>query len=441
MADGLQSYEFNGGAYFKSRSGELFFGGIDGFNAFFPRTVKDNPYIPPVLITDFQIFNQTVPIGKEFKGRTILDKSISATDSITLTHKHYTFSLGFAALSYIHNEENEYAYTMEGLENTWNYVGQRRFVTYANLAPGEYTFRVKASNNNGVWNEEGAALKIRILPPLWETWWFRGILGLVIVGIILAAFRLRTRMIMKRLLLEERMKMAGLEATRMLAGGIAHDFNNLLATIIGNIDMAMSESIPGDTVHKMLSSAEISSRKAADLVQQFLTFSKGGILIKKTVRLQTIIRDAVLAVIKDSDIKCSFYLYDSLWTVDCDPMQISQAIKNIILNSKQAMTNEGILEVSAMNRESFADRVPGDPAGKCICVFLKDNGIGIPKRNLSRIFEPYFTTGSDVTQKGLGLGLSIVHAIITRHGGTIQLTSEVGKGTTVRICLPVSTEK
>jgi signal transduction histidine kinase len=246
---------------------------------------------------------------------------------------------------------------------------------------------------------------------------------------------------MKRLLLEERMKIAGLEATRMLAGGIAHDFNNLLATIIGNIDMAMAESTPGDAVHDMLTSAELSSRKAADLVQQFLTFSKGGILIKKTVRLQGIIRDAVLAVIKDSDIKCSFYLYDSLWPVDCDPMQISQAIKNIILNSKQAMADDGILEVSAVNRESLDEKVPGGPAGKCVCIFIKDNGVGIPKRNLPRIFEPYFTTGSDVTRKGLGLGLSIVHAIITRHGGTIRITSEVGKGTTVRISLPVFTEK
>lgn len=441
VADGLQSYEFNGGAYFKSRGGELFFGGIDGFNAFFPRSVKDNPYIPPVLITDFQIFNQPVPVGKEFKGGMILKKSITAADSITLTHKHYTFSLEFAALSYIHSEENEYAYTMEGLEDTWNYVGQRRFVTYANLAPGEYTFRVKASNNNGVWNEKGAALKIRILPPLWETWWFRGVLGILILGLILAAFRLRTRLIMKRLLLEERMKMAGLEATRILAGGIAHDFNNLLATIIGNIDMAISESTPGDMIHKMLSSAELSSRKAADLVQQFLTFSKGGILIKKTVRLQGIVRDAVQAVLGNSNIKCGFYLYDSLWPVDCDPLQISQAVKNIVLNSKQAMAEDGILEVSAMNKESAADRIPGGPTGKCVCIFIKDNGIGIPKRNLSRIFEPYFTTGGDVTQKGLGLGLSIVHAIITRHGGSIQVTSEVGEGTTVRICLPASTEK
>lgn len=438
MADGLQSYEFNGGAYFKNSKGELFFGGIDGFNDFFPHIIKDNPYVPPVVFTDLQVLNQTVSIGEKVRGHIILEKSITASDTVTLTHKHHIFSIGFAALNYIHNEENEYAIMMEGLDDSWNYVGRRRSINYANLAPGEYTFRVKASNNHGVWNEKGAALKITILPPYWATWWFRVSLGLVVLILVLTAFRVRTRIIMKRILQEERMKMARLESTRILAGGIAHDFNNLLATIIGNIDLALLEAPHGTTLRKVIEAANRSSLKAADLVHQFLTFSKGGILIKKTVRIQRIVRDSVRSVLRDSGVKCRFNLPADILPVDCDVLQISQAVKNIVVNSKQAMAEDGVLEVSAENKTLSMERVSENTHGKFIQISFKDNGAGITKKNLARVFEPYFTTRSDVTQKGLGLGLSVTHAIITKHDGTIQVASEVGEGTTVRICLPAS---
>ncbi len=438
MADGLQSYEFNGGAYFKNSRGELFFGGIDGFNAFFPHTITDNPYVPPVVITDLQVFNQPVPIGEKVRGHVILQKSITASDAVTLTHEHHILSIGFAALNYIHNEKNEYAYMMDGLESSWNYIGRKRLINYANLSPGDYTFRVKASNNHGVWNEKGAALKITILPPYWATWWFRALLGLLVLVLVFTAYRVRTRIIMKRLLQEERMKMARLESTQVLAGGIAHDFNNLLATIIGNIDLALLDAPPGTTLYKLIDAANRSSLKAADLVHQFLTFSKGGILIKKTVLIQGIVREAVRSVLLDSRVKCTFDLPADIRPVDCNAMQISQAIKNIVANSKQAMGENGILEVTAENKTLSAEPASKGTPGNYVHISIKDNGAGIPKKNLPRVFEPYFTTSDNVTQKGLGLGLSVTHAIITKHDGTIQVASEPGEGTTVRISLPAS---
>jgi DNA-binding NtrC family response regulator/ligand-binding sensor domain-containing protein len=190
MGDGLQSNEFNGNAYYKSKGGEMYFGGVNGFNVFYPENIKDNPYIPPVVITDFQIFNESVDVN----GDAPLRKHITETEEITLSYRDNVFSLEFAALDYANPEKNQYKYMMEGFDEDWINPGARRFVTYTNLDPGEYIFRVKGANNDGIWNEEGASVKIIITPPFWQTWWFR---TLVILSILLSAYTWYNRRINK----------------------------------------------------------------------------------------------------------------------------------------------------------------------------------------------------------------------------------------------------
>jgi len=198
VSDGLQSNEFNTGTGCKLRSGELLFGGINGFNLFHPDSIKDNPFIPPVVITEFQLFNTPVPIGKTEDGRTLLAKHISETNEITLSYKDNVFSFGFAALNFLFSHENQYAYIMEGLEKKWNYVGNRRYASYTTLPPGNYVFRVKGSNNDGVWNEEGASIKITITPPYWKTWWFYGLCLFVVCYVIATAFIHQRRRLIKQ---------------------------------------------------------------------------------------------------------------------------------------------------------------------------------------------------------------------------------------------------
>jgi len=179
--DGLQSDQFNFRSACKSRSGEFFFGGPNGLNVFYPNQITDNPYIPTVILTDFQIFNAPVPIRDEDSP---LQQHINETDHMTLSYTHSVFSFAFAALNYRFPEKNQYAYIMEGFENTWNYVDStRRFATYTNLDPGDYTFRVKASNNDEVWNKEGKSVNITIMPPWWETWWFYTLCAAGVLGI------------------------------------------------------------------------------------------------------------------------------------------------------------------------------------------------------------------------------------------------------------------
>lgn len=192
-SDGLQSNEFNGGSFYKSRSGEMFFGGIHGFNAFYPDTIKDNQYIPPIVITSFQKLNKAVK----------LDMPIPTIRELTLSYKDYFFSFEFAALDYTAPLENKYAYKMEELDDDWIYTdSDKRFATYTTLEPGEYIFKVKGSNNDGKWNEEGASITITITPPFWKTWWFQALLIIIFILIVWALYKKR----MKNLFLRTRME-------------------------------------------------------------------------------------------------------------------------------------------------------------------------------------------------------------------------------------------
>ncbi len=180
VEDGLQSNEFNGGAFFKSKSGEMFFGGIHGFNSFDPQQITDNPNLPPVVITGFFKFNRPVK----------LEQSIAALEELHLYHKDYVFSFEFAALDFSAPRKNQYVYKMEGLDEEWIYTdAKKRFASYTTLSPGRYVFRVKGSNNDGLWNEQGTALKIVIHPPLWKTWWFSALVGLLAAGLAYRGYR------------------------------------------------------------------------------------------------------------------------------------------------------------------------------------------------------------------------------------------------------------
>jgi PAS domain S-box-containing protein len=198
VRDGLQSNEFNEGAAWINEYGEIFLGGNNGVSIFHPDGLIQNTYIPPVKITDFKIFNKSVPVGKGKEGVTILEKVIDETREISLPYNYNIFSFQFAALDYINPGKNQYAYRMEGLEKEWNYVGNRRFVTYTTLAPGDYVFRVKGSNNDGVWNNKGTRIKIRVIPPYWRTLWFQALVISLLVKAIIVTFRTRTRNIKKR---------------------------------------------------------------------------------------------------------------------------------------------------------------------------------------------------------------------------------------------------
>jgi PAS domain S-box-containing protein len=193
VSDGLQSNEF-GKVCYQSPDGEMFFGGSNGFNAFFPESIRDNPYVPPVVLTSFKIFNKPVPIG----AKSVLTKVISYADSLTLAYRDNVFSFEFAALSYANSQKNRYRYKLEPLEPGWNEVGSKQHLaTYTNLDPGKYTFRVQGSNSDGVWNEEGVSLPILVTPPWWKTIWFRALGVAMVLALLWAAYQFRVHQLQR----------------------------------------------------------------------------------------------------------------------------------------------------------------------------------------------------------------------------------------------------
>jgi PAS domain S-box-containing protein len=191
-SDGLQSNDFSEGCYEDSQSGEMLFGGNNGITTFFPENIRDNPFVPPVVLTSFKIFNKPVPIGP----KSVLKKAIPYADSLTLSYRDNIFSFEFAALSYANSQKNRYRYKLESLETGWNEVGSKqRLATYTNLSPGKYIFRVQGSNSDGVWNEEGVSLSILITPPWWKTTGFRALCLAAFLALLWAAYQLRVRQI------------------------------------------------------------------------------------------------------------------------------------------------------------------------------------------------------------------------------------------------------
>jgi PAS domain S-box-containing protein len=212
--DGLQGNEFNKRSIYKTKDGTIYFGGANGYNFFHPEQIQDNPFIPKVVISNLLVFNKPVEIGA--KNSPLL-KQLSESKKIILAHQLNVFTIEFTALNYIAGEENQYAFKLEGFEENWNYVGHQKRATYTNLDPGSYIFRVKAANNDNIWNDEGASIHIVVLPPWWKTWWFKLTEVLCIVMFI---FLLVIRIINR---------------FRRLANQTIFDERNQLKTLINNI--------------------------------------------------------------------------------------------------------------------------------------------------------------------------------------------------------------
>jgi len=202
----------------------------------------------------------------------------------------------------------------------------------------------------------------------------------------------------------------------------------------------MMETKPGDKVAQILTKMEKVIHQTADLSEKFLTFSEGGYPSKKTAAVGAIVHDSAIAALDGTGIKSSIVMSGELWNVECDGVQIERVIGSITKNAVEAVDGGegGKIDVTAANVYLDRDEVPPLKAGRYVSISITDNGKGIPRENLPKIFDPYFTTSHQVSRKGLGMGLSISHSIIKRHSGAITVSSEVGAGTTFRVYLPVS---
>lgn len=234
---------------------------------------------------------------------------------------------------------------------------------------------------------------------------------------------------------KELLKVKKLESIGVLAGGIAHDFNNILTAILGNINLALLDETLKEKTRERLSDAEKASLRVRDLIQQLMTFSKGGDPVTETSSLENVIKESANFVLHGDRVACRYNIPEDLWLVDIDKGQISRVVQNLVINASHAMPEGGIIEITCENMTS-ADKtaLPHDREGKFIKISIRDSGIGIPEKIIDKIFDPYFST----KREGSGLGLAICQSIIRKHNGDIFAESSPGEGTTFSIYLPVS---
>ncbi len=450
VGDGLQGDSFLLHSAYKSASGELFLGGVGGFNAFYPDRLANNPHVPVVVLTDFQLFNQPVVIGADSP----LQEHISLAEQITLSYDQSVFSFKFAALNYRSPEKNHYAYKMEGFDQDWTYVdSQRRFATYTNLDPASYTFRVRASNNDGVWNEEGASIKIVITPPWWETWWFRSSAAVVVVGLVFGAFRWRVRSIESRnrwlesqvadrtrRLQKQTVELAQArdkaetanQAKSAFLANMSHELRTPLNGILGYAQILKQDRDLSTRQTDGLNVIRQSGEHLLTLINDILDLSKieaGKMeLYPADVHLAGFL-EGIISIIGaragQKDLLFSYEPQKPLPTgIRVDETRLRQVLLNLLGNAVK-FTDRGqvTFRVSELMRKQ--------PDHSLLRFEIKDTGVGMTAEQLERVFLPFEQVG-DVKRRaeGTGLGLTLSRRLVRAMGSEVQVKSETGKGST-----------
>jgi signal transduction histidine kinase/streptogramin lyase len=431
---GLPGNLFNRNTPTKTAHGELLFGSSKGLTLFKPGDLWDNDYIPPVVITDFQIFNKPVPIGVPGSP---LTKAPGRMDTVRLRYDQSVFSFAYAALNYRSPEENQYAYRLEGFDKTWHSVGKKRTATYTNLDPGTYTFYVRGSNNEGLWNEEGAQVRVIVAPPLWRTWWaylLYALAALALMSLVLH-FQLRKQAFEREHTLNQRLQELDKLKDEFLAN-TSHELRTPLNGIIGLSESLLDGAggpVP-EPMKKYLEMIAYSGKRLANLVNDILDFSKLKNHTLQLHRRPVNAHESVQILLKMTEplvgtkpLELINAVPESLPPVFADEGRLQQILYNLVGNAVK-FTDQGSVTVSAKHEY---DRVVID---------VVDTGIGIPPDQVNKIFESFEQVDGTDNRKygGTGLGLAITKRLVELHGGTISVSSTLGVGSRFRVRLPVA---
>lgn len=424
----------------------------NGYSQFRVTDLKIDSTPINVVLTGFRIFNQEVPVGNADSSSNILDgfyleKEIASTKHLNLSYRHYVLTFDFAGLNYQRPEIIQYAYKMEGFDQDWTLCGPNRSVTYTNLDPGKYTLRIKATNQDGIWNEEGISLPIIISPPWWQTTWayllFAGIgLGLVGGFFLIKEKRHRKRIALQQVELDREKAVTTKlrEVDKMKDDFLANTSHELRTPLHGIIGLAESmiagnQKISNDAKQNLRMIAS-SGKRLSYLVNDLLDFSK---LKSHDIQLQLkpidmhSMADVVIKLcqplVKDKNLRISNDISKKLKPVFADENRIQQVLMNLMGNAIK-FTAEGSINLTA-NEE-----------GGMVHISVEDTGIGIPEDKLEKIFASFVQAEDSIARNfgGTGLGLTISKQLVELHGGHIKVASHQGKGSIFTFSLPVSDE-
>lgn len=430
-SDGLLSEQFLPNAGFKASDGKIYIGSVNGFNAFYPYQIKTNVVLPPVVITELEIYNKEVQAGDQ-----LLPKSLNQMEELELSYKDNAFSLLYASLSYCTPNKNKYAYKLEGFDKDWNYVGSQNKATYTNLPAGTYVFKVKATNNDGVWNEKGTSLKITIHPPFyWST-----ASKLLYFILICIAFGFFIRFIIKRTEKKHTAEINRLNANKekevheakiKFFTMIAHEIRTPVSLIIGPLEKIMKSplSLP-TTVHDDLNIIDRNSQRLLFLVNQLLDFRKveqEGMKMRfasqNIYQLLKAVCERFEPFIVQHGAQLTVKYPDVDFTAIIDSEAVTKLVSNLLTNASKYTKDEVILACTVQ------------PEQHTFVIQVVDNGIGISEEEQKKIFQPFYQAMDN--KPGTGIGLSIVKSIVESHNGCIEVESKINKGTSFIVTLPI----
>ncbi|MBO4316376.1 MAG: response regulator [Prevotella sp.] len=428
--DGLVSEQFQPNSVLKATDGRLFFGTARGFNAFYPYQIKVNRIEPPVFITTLKLYNKTIEVGASQ-----LSKALPYVPQVDLTYRDEMFTLSFAALSYCSPEKNQYAYMLEGFDKDWNYVGTRNEATYTNIPSGTYIFRVKATNNDGIWSSHDATLKIVVHPPFWLTLPAKVIYLLLLLAAIWLFTQFRLRKAERRhqeelARLNEKKEAEVRDARLQFFTMIAHEIRTPVSLIIGPLEK-INEEWKHSSFRNDLNIIDRNAHRLLELVNQLLDFNKveqQGMQLRLSLcnirQLLRAVSDRFAPTLLQRQATLIVNDPPADFTAIVDEEAITKVVSNLMTNATKYTKDCVTLSCTVDDdRQHFH-------------ITVEDNGVGISAAEQKKIFQPFYQSKDN--KPGTGIGLSIVQNLVSQHQGDVQVISEEGKGARFVVTLPVT---
>lgn len=431
--DGIADNQFTNNSVLLTSRGKLYLGSVGGYTAFYPHDIRSNCNKPQLAFTGMDIINSPVSVGdRQLPG------SLNGTDGVTLMPDDYIVSFSFASLSYANPLKNQLIYKLEGFDNQWINAGPDCKATYTNLPPGSYTLRVRGSNDDNVWNEEGIALSVKVLPP----WYLALPMKIFYLLIALAAVFASVRYLLYRNNRLHRRELARIsqnkekevfQAKLEFFTIVAHEIRTPLSLITGPLERIMKqENALPQTVRDNLNVINRNSQRLLVLVNQLLDFKKveqKGVVVNfepvNISLLMTSVAERFEPSLSQQGIRLTVDYPPENFTAEIDAEAVTKLLSNLLNNARKFTSSQVTLSCT--------------PGTDTFCLSVSDNGVGISRENINKIFSPFFqvTDRQSNHSGGTGLGLSIVKSVVEAHGGTVTVDSNLGHGSTFTATLPV----
>jgi two-component system, sensor histidine kinase ChiS len=440
IEQGLGQREFNPGAGFKDKTGYIYFGGVNGFNRFHPDSLRQDYRTYPVILTGLLLFNEPLVPG----DASPIDVHISLADHIQLPHNSSVISFEYAALDFRANKGTRYSYMLDGFDENWIDAGTRRIATYTNLKPGDYVFKVRSDNLDGIWNENLAAVSIRIIPPFWRSSWFIGLMIVLLTASISGIYRHRVYQIRtQNIRLEKKVRVRteelrkSNETKNKLFSIISHDLRNFASGFVGFTGLVYESARDGNLkeVVEYSDYLQNAANQFTDFLKNLLEWARtqldeiqynpGEIDVESFVRgIVSTIKPAALN--KQIEIKT---IIEHGLQVFADRDLLGIVLHNLLNNAvKFSNANSEVVLTAAPEKNGF------------VKFTILDNGVGMNNETIRILMSPdeFITSRGTAGEKGTGLGFSICKNLISKNKGIILISSTVGKGTSVQFTVPAS---